>query len=124
MRLSPAVSPDVKRWREFGKTAAVTFPVNPMWLSSPRFGASIPVGWRSKIIRSVWGWRPACRTICRSDARPAILPPVFVLQNLTIYFMLESALSFFWKLPNFEPTDGEHIIVVIKLLQDPTHPRV
>ena len=53
MRLSQAASPDVKRWREFGKTAAVTFLVKPMWLSLPRFGASILVGWRSKIIRSV-----------------------------------------------------------------------
>ena len=30
MRLSQAGSPDVKRWRKFGKTAAVTFLVNPM----------------------------------------------------------------------------------------------
>ena len=60
MRLSQAGSPYVKRWREFGKTAAVTFPVKSMWLSSPRIGASILVGWSSKIIRSVWGWRPAC----------------------------------------------------------------
>src|SRR5579862_931894 len=34
----------------------------------PHFGASILVGWRSKIIQSVWGWRPACRGTCRSDA--------------------------------------------------------
>ena len=64
MRLSQAGSPDVKRWRKFGKTAAATFLVKPMWLSSPRFGASIPVGWRSKIIRLGWGWRPPCRRTC------------------------------------------------------------
>ncbi len=54
MRSSQAGCPEVTRWREFGKKAAMHCIMKPTWLISPRFGASTPYDWKIKIIRPVW----------------------------------------------------------------------